>query len=352
MSGVKKLKGLSLALIVLFLMNSCAEFFSASWGESFKRDPDNVKVNASNVYDLLDAAKGNPELARAILDKINAGSNDTLKRAAFQAANQAAGISTLALENIRALIDAMDSTDPENALRNVAEKIQADIKSGDLVGIANKMNEILADKFVIPTAAEKPGVALKEMEKIAAFVPIEGSKDKATIIIEVDATGVGTATIITPDGKETSYDCVIDDDGKITLKNSGNADEVTDIKCDINADNTLTLTGLDEIPGVSLESTSKPFVPLGTPEFEENFLDGVSESDLTLMVMALILAKAENEKDDDGLLENYLESWRYKNVKTGQGLDTEEALIAAIVNGMADTSDLTRMIKDLLRMEG
>jgi hypothetical protein len=357
MSGPKTLQALTGVLVVL-LLNSCAEFFSSSWGESFRRDPNKVKVNSSNVYDLLDIAKGDPELSRAILDKINAYSDDTLKRAAIQAANQAAGISTLALTNIKDLVDAFNNPDQEKALREVATKIQEEIRSGDLGGISDKLNTILADKWVISSEA------LMNTGEIAVSVPMnDNSGNLATITVDVDEYGKGTVTITAPGGAKTNYNCVINENGTITLQDEGQYVSIGyEIHKNDENDNILTLTGLDAIPDAGLKADSNPSDPdesplasKGKPEFKEGFIDSVSGSDLTLLAMTLILAKAEKESGTDGTLNSYLETWEYKNVETGEGLDSEEAFIAAIVNAMMkrgdDMSDLTEMIKEILGVE-
>jgi hypothetical protein len=245
MGGAKKLKVLGGAFIVLLLLNSCADFFSTSWGEAFKRDPDKVKVTEDNVYELLDAAKGDPELSRAILNKINADSSDKLKRAAIQAANQAAGITTLAMENVQILIDAgkgESGKNNESALQDVADKILGSAKKNDLPGVSAKLVEILEN--------------------------------------EVDT-------------------------------------------------------------------------PKGRPVFQENIVDGVSEADLTLLAMTLVLAEAGDD------VNAYAKTWESKDVKAGaDSLNPKEKLIAASVNGMIDkgdktgqSSELTKMLKDLLKVK-
>jgi hypothetical protein len=249
MSGVKKLKALSGAFIVLFLLNSCTDFFSTSWGEAFKRDPGKVKVTESNVYDLLEAAKGNPKLSKAILDKIGANSSDKLKHAAIQAANQASGITTLALENVQTLIDAAEKDNNEDALKDVANKVLDSATKNDLQGVSGQLVKILKD----------------------------------------DVT-----------------------------TNSGK---------------------------------------LG---FEGNFIGNVSEADLTLMVMTLILAKAEKvQKEDQKDLNDYVDDLVKKNITSQNptNLDDDEKLIAAAVNGMIERgeneglNELTKMVKDLLGVD-
>jgi hypothetical protein len=365
MSGVKKLKALSAALIVLFLMNSCVEFFSTSWGEIFKRDPKNVKVTASNVNDLLDAAKGDPDLSKAILDQINSESPDTLKLAAIKAANQAANISAMALENIGDLLDALDNKDSkaqEKALREVVENIQNDLGSRNLVGISDKINEIFADK-VQPFAnpSDNPKAALENAGKIAVTVPLANSSSggPATVTVDInDAdTGAGTVTVTAPNGTVTKYDCIVSNDETITLTDK-NGNAAGTIGYDIDDDNhALTLTDLDKISGADLPSTPvssvKDSIPKGEPQFKDGFIDNsVSEADLTLLVMTLIMAKAEKEEKTYGSLDGYLDTWVNKDVNTGKGLDQEEVIIAAILNTMIDRgedmSELTDMIEDLL----
>jgi hypothetical protein len=357
MGNVKKGKTLIAAFAVLFLMNSCADFFSNSWGEMFKRDPKKVKVSASNVYDLLDAAKGDPELSRAILDQINAKSSPTLKHAAIRAANQAAGISTVALENIKDLIDAVDrsGSEKEDALKAVANNIQGDLESKEIIGIADKMVEILIDTVVPPVPFS---IALKNAGSVEVPVKTNNGRNGAiTIVANDDGTNMA---IITVDGVPVGeYSCIINDNGSIILsgakENGGNAV----IRYEIDDETrTLTLTGLDEIKDAGLTSASEPSdepIPYGRPEFQDSFVaGGVPESDLTLLAMTLILAKAEKE-ELYGTLNAYLDTWYRKNLETGKGLDRDEVLIVAVINEMIDrgedTSALADMIKDLLGVE-
>jgi hypothetical protein len=358
MSGAKKLKVLGGTLIVLFLMNSCTDFFTSSWGEVFKRDPKNVKVDESNVYALLEAARGDPELSREILNKINAGSSDKLKKAAIKAANQASGISTLALENVQDLIDAADSGKNEDALKNVAKNVLDAAKENHLGDISGKLVEIFKDEVTSPS--KDPLGALKSSGEIEVSAPKTGDGEPATVTIEMQADGKVKVTI---DGTTPYEDCEIDDNGAITLPNVGEVNEDVVIGCVINdKDGTLALTGLDKIKEAGLAKTSDPSEE-GTvfikPEFEDGFLNDVSESDETLLVMTLILAKVEKEETKYGSLDGYIDAWaeiddggnKKKDVKTGKGLDEEERLIAAIVNGMDDTTELTTMVKKLLGEE-
>jgi hypothetical protein len=370
MSGAKKLRILSGTLTVLFLLNSCADFFSTSWGEMFKRNPKNVKVTASNVYDLLDAAKSDPELSRAILEKINADSGDTLKHAAIKAANQAAGVTTLLLENIATLIDASKSNSYEDAITKVTETIRGAVKDNDVVG-SDKLTEILGTEMTI---FEDPRSALINAKGITVTVPQVnaggGSGGEAMVSIsEVGEDGKGKV-IITVNGVSTNYACVINDkdgNGNQTITLTGAGENGRDVVLSYVIDaktHALTLSGLDEIANKGLASVSNPSrdsLPV-KPEFAEGFLDdSVPDSDLVLMVVALILAKFEKVHEANPMgypsLEVYLKSWEQKNVTTGYNMDADEILIAAIVNGMISRGELSgreneliQMLKDLLKV--
>jgi hypothetical protein len=351
MSKVNKVKTLAAAFTVLFLMNSCTDFFSTSWGDIFKRDPNKVKVTESNVDALLDVAKGDPELALAILNQINARSSDKLKQAAIKAANQASGIPTLALENVKALIEAADKQD-EKALEDLAKTIKGDLND-DMDHIAKKLTEILT----VETPSRSSSDALKSAGSVTVPVSKAGSSSSSntdTIIIAVNPAGTGTATIVV-DSVPTTYNCEIKDDDTIILTASGG--EMTEIGYVINDDRSLTLSDLEKIPSLGLTDSSEPSekysIPSGEPKIEGNFIDSVSESDLTLLVMTLILAKIDKVEKEGGTLEGYLEEdWLTKDVKTGKNLDDDELLIAAIVNEMVgrgdDMGELTDMVKKLL----
>jgi membrane-bound inhibitor of C-type lysozyme len=354
MSGGKKLKALAAAFCVLFLLNSCTEFFSTTWGDALKRDVNKVNVTTDNVDELLKVAKGNQELSKAILNKIAANpSNDTLRRAAIKAGNQAAGISARALENIGDLIDAADNGE-KDALENLGNKILNDMASNDIKGIGKQLTGILKDAVDVDSV--DPKTALIHTEKIAVSVPRENGNGTATITFNVGDNGKGTATISTSNGTSVYYDCEIKNNGTIALSNPED-NSVTNIAYTISDERTLTLTDLDAISGANLAKESYPSadtIATGRPEFKAGFINSVPGSDLTPLVMTLILAKVEIEKEkhSTGDLTSYLNSWSNKNVQTGKNLDDEELVIAAIVNAMIerkhDMTELTDMVKDLL----
>jgi hypothetical protein len=364
MNKVQKAKALVMGFAVLLLMNSCVEFFSTSWGEVFKRDPKNVKVTTGNVDALLETAKGDKDLSKAILDKIhanidpedNSAEADTLRRAAIKAANQAVDIGSLLLENVGSLKDAADGKGGD-AFETFANNILKEMDPDVVIDIGKKTTEILKDKVEIKPV--DPKVALENAGTVEVPVSTTGG-GTGTITIDVKANGTGTATIDVGGGAPVEYPCTINDNGTITLTGAGNGNVDVNLGYEIDDDEgTLKLTDLDHIKNVGLKEESgdsdKDSIPSfpGMPVFEEGFIDdSVTDSDLTLLVMTLVLAKAEKETEGD--LKAYLDkTLKNKNLETGEGeLDDDEKVIAAVVNTMIergdDTSKLTDALKDLL----
>jgi hypothetical protein len=345
MSSIKKLRGLGAALVVLVALSSCTnsftDFFSTSWGEAFRRSPKDVKVTSSNVYELLHAARGNPELARGILDGIDPETTDlVLKRAAIKAANQAADLTGLVLQNAKILLDAVDSGSTD-ALDNLIKAISDQAKKNDVVGISKKTVEILGSEVKIvtnPIEAGKITATASKADGDTADVDITINNKTNDVTVEIDGF---------------SYKGTINTENQtITLPNAGQGGQSAVINYTENGD-TVILTDLDKIPSAGLASgpVSADTI-VGKPVFkDDDFLTDVPDSDLTLLVVTLVMGKVEKESLT---LDEYIEKLATKDLETGAGnLDEDEKVIAAIVNGMVDrgddTSELTGMLTDLLK---
>jgi hypothetical protein len=123
-----------LALGMGLLLAGCTDFYSTTWGEAFARDPSNVKITSSNVYELLKDANGDREASRAILKKLAGTDDPELQAATVKAANQAAGLTELVLSNLDT-ITGSNATNA-NSLEKLAETIMAEAKENDIRGIA------------------------------------------------------------------------------------------------------------------------------------------------------------------------------------------------------------------------
>lgn len=107
------------AAVTALALSSCQQFFTTSWGTPLARDPKDLiaPVTAENVEDQLEAAKNDPAVAAALLDKIadavkdaSAADKPVLQAAAVDAASSASGIGAAVLENSDALIDALNNS--------------------------------------------------------------------------------------------------------------------------------------------------------------------------------------------------------------------------------------------------
>jgi hypothetical protein len=102
-------------------------------GEDFVRDPSNVKVDSSNVNELLKDANGDTEASRAILDKLAGTSDPKMQAAAVKAANQASGLTELILTNL----DVVTGADSNNgSLETLAQTVLGEARRNDITGIA------------------------------------------------------------------------------------------------------------------------------------------------------------------------------------------------------------------------
>ncbi|MDR3248428.1 MAG: hypothetical protein LBT39_06545 [Treponema sp.] len=148
---------LVLSLGMIFLLASCADFFTTSWGLAAARDTSKIEVNADNIKQLLRDANGDKKTSKVILGKIadklesntNPNSEPELRVATVKAANQASGLGQLVLGEIdKVLADGAD----EDALNALVDAIQDGAKE-------NKLGEIAEDvgRSLLPvTTGTKP----------------------------------------------------------------------------------------------------------------------------------------------------------------------------------------------------
>ncbi|MDR1637241.1 MAG: hypothetical protein LBR93_07870 [Treponema sp.] len=129
-----------------------------------------------------------------------------------------------------------------------------------------------------------------------------------------------------------------------------------------NADNPDSLKGLassvlgeakkNDIKGVADGIVETLTVTTGTPpKFEGDFADSVSTSDLTLLLVTMMMAEVEaQEIEGDNPFDKYAEDWGTKKKIDGTGLNGNERVIAAIANEVKDRPDsnLGKMLKELV----
>jgi hypothetical protein len=106
------------------------------------------------------------------------------------------------------------------------------------------------------------------------------------------------------------------------------------------------ITGVANDVAGTLENTLKEG---STPEFkEDSFAKSVSTSDLTLLLVTVMMGEAVNASDD---FDAYANKWGSdKKIGNGDGLDKNEKVIAAIANEVISRpdSELGNMLKNLV----
>jgi hypothetical protein len=157
---INSVTGLSLlCFLVLLLLSGCTDFVSTSWGSWAKRDPGNLipTPDGNNISDLVDAARGDKDFARELLDKIKneVENKQGEEKAALQGAgvSSAAAASGLDMELISSASDlisaassgAGSSEDADSALEAV-DVIYQGMRDTDLTSIADDLVAILDDE--------------------------------------------------------------------------------------------------------------------------------------------------------------------------------------------------------------
>jgi hypothetical protein len=170
---------------------SCADFFTNSWGKGSARDPGTIKVTSGNVKDLLKEAKGDTEASRGILNKIaeklkgDPNPDPTLQRAAITAANQAAGLGQVVLENVGTLTDAVSGNADKNVIENLLKAVEDGAQGNKITEVSDSVNAVL--KPAVKTKDGKPTLN----KDVIAPVPDSELLLLATTLILAEAEKAG-----------------------------------------------------------------------------------------------------------------------------------------------------------------
>jgi hypothetical protein len=154
---------------------SCTDFFTNSWAVNAKRDFSLMKIDASNVFDVLKAARGDSEMSLEILGKIagqidgaSASDKDKLREAALTAAAQGTDLTGLFISSIDKLTAALNNGD------RIEDMVDAVFGSADLAS----MKKASADLVKILPAVGADGIFTEDFHATdeeliqAAFVII------------------------------------------------------------------------------------------------------------------------------------------------------------------------------------
>jgi hypothetical protein len=173
---------LAFIIPVVFILSSCTDVFSTSWGSALKRDPDKLipQVTSSNVKELLEASLGDPGFATTLLGKINDSVKTTqgeekaaLQDAGLKAAANASGLTNSILNNAEALLKSGGGNIED--IKNTVDGILRDMNGEALQQIAGNLQTILKDKNTYQAKNKAPDEDLA----VAAIVLLLADAKKA-----------------------------------------------------------------------------------------------------------------------------------------------------------------------------
>ena len=123
--------------VLVFSFTSCDNFFSTSLGRPQKYDSSKMAVNAGNVDQWLESARGNSELTTALLDKIMAeldkggisgSSKAKLMEAGIKLSVQSAGVASSIITHGSSVLQDFDNL-TENKVTELLDNIIDDFNS-------------------------------------------------------------------------------------------------------------------------------------------------------------------------------------------------------------------------------
>ncbi|MDR2795611.1 MAG: hypothetical protein LBB47_02730 [Spirochaetaceae bacterium] len=180
------------ALFTVFMLASCDDFFSSSWGTMRDYDLSKIKLTLDNLQELKEKAVGNPELAGALVEKIirELDGKSGAEKAAFQEAGidlaiEQSGIGTSILELAgKDIANMSDETGLQDLLGSVQNKFNSGNGKAAARNIATIVDKSLptsgqfppGDQYVARASASDVGMAVAVLA--LAVMPDIGSSDK------------------------------------------------------------------------------------------------------------------------------------------------------------------------------
>lgn len=157
--------------LCMLVFTACDSFYSASWGTPRKYDWANIDLNAGNVDDWLDVAVGNPDLAKALIRKIESKVRDMddddpdkikFQSAAVEFALEASGLGTGFAKNLDKVIKAIEN---EGGDQDLIDLINGLRNSGFDALVANDLAEIVRPRDGFAEGLPQFSAAYKDGER-------------------------------------------------------------------------------------------------------------------------------------------------------------------------------------------
>jgi hypothetical protein len=142
----KKLKMMCvLAVLGAFVLASCDDFYSTSWGKPRKYDVSKITLTQDNLKQWKKAAIGNPELAQALVKKIieELDGKSGAEKAEFQKVGVELAIeqSGMGVKILQLAGSELSDIDSEEGVKNLLKKVQSGVDTAAAANIAAIVNK-------------------------------------------------------------------------------------------------------------------------------------------------------------------------------------------------------------------
>jgi hypothetical protein len=132
---MKQQKCIIVGMILLaaaLVLTSCDDFYGSSWGKPRNNKPANIDINPGNADDWVTAAIGNPDLARAIIEKIKNSNEPKLTSTGVKLAVESGEVGKLIINNLNTISDITDKGEEEqkDAVQGLLDKIKGHFTEG------------------------------------------------------------------------------------------------------------------------------------------------------------------------------------------------------------------------------
>jgi hypothetical protein len=147
-----------LTVLAVFVLTSCDDFYSTSWGKPREYDSSKITLTQDNLKTWKKKATGNPDLAKALVEKII--SELPGKSGAEKAAFQNAGIdlaieqSGMGVKILEVASSDLSNIDSEEGVKNLLKKVQSGLDSSQAA--ANNIGLIMNSSIENTTPGSVP----------------------------------------------------------------------------------------------------------------------------------------------------------------------------------------------------
>jgi hypothetical protein len=122
-----------LTVLAVFVLTSCDDFYSTSWGKPREYEVSKITLTRSNLDSWKKKATGNPDLAAALVKKIigELPGKSGAEKAAFQSAGIDLAIeqSGMGVKILEVAGSALSDIDSEDGVKNLLKKVQSGLDS-------------------------------------------------------------------------------------------------------------------------------------------------------------------------------------------------------------------------------